>query len=127
MKIYIDKELFQWEKNRSIFLELNDTDPEISYIQFYNKNSRVGPEIPVINNEAKIPDYLLEEHYPIMAVACAGETGQTLAIARREFKVLKRAMPEKYEDESDEPPVPGEPEKPDYDDEEIIYDGGEEK
>lgn len=126
MKIYVDKELFQWEKNRSIFLELNDSDPEISFIQFYNKNSKVGPEIPVINNEAKIPDYLLEESHPIMAVACTGKIGETLAVSRREFKVLKRARPEKYEDESDEPPAPGEPEKPDYD-EEIIYDGGEEK
>lgn len=127
MNLYIDKELFQWEKNRFVYLEKSETDPLITYIQFYNKNSKCGPEVPVVNNRAQIPDYLLEESFPIMAIACTGEQGETLAITRREFNVLKRAMPEKYEDESDEPPVPGEPEEPDYDDEEIVYDGGEEK
>jgi hypothetical protein len=128
MNLYLDKELFQWEKNRYVFLELEDGDPQISHIQFYNKNSNLGPEIEIINNSAKIPDYLLEEKLPVIAIACTGESGKTLAIMRKEFKILERVRPEKYTDESNEPPVPG---KPGYDDEivydeEIIYDGGEE-
>lgn len=127
MRLYTDKELFQWEKNRFIFVESYKTDPLINYLQFYNKDSKCGPEVPVVGNKAKIPDYLLEKNLPIMALACTGKPGETLVVCRHEFKVVGRAMPEKYEDESDEPPVPGEPEKPDYDDEEIIYDGGEEE
>jgi hypothetical protein len=37
MKIEIDKELFQWEKNRQVSVTLEENDPEISFIRFYNK------------------------------------------------------------------------------------------
>lgn len=118
MKIYINKELFQWEKNREVFLELSASDPKISYVQFYNKKSKTGPEIAVVNNTAQIPNFLLEQDLPITAAACIGELGKTLVVARREFKVLKRVKPVEYENGN----TPGYPDE----NEEIIYDGGEE-
>lgn len=111
MKIWIDKELFQWEKNRYVHIETMENEPAISYIQFYNKKSVYGSEIPLKDNKAKIPDILLTECLPIMAVACTGLEGYTYPINRREFKVIKRAKPENYVDSSDEI-------------KDIIYDGG---
>lgn len=115
MEIMVERELFQWEKNRKIYVEQSTNEPQITYIQFYNKNSCSGPEIPLLGGSASIPNYLLREPYPIMAVACIGVQGNTQAIGRREFKIIKRPRPENY-----------------YHNEEgvqkqIIYDGGEEQ
>lgn len=111
MKILIDKELFQWEKNRQIQLILEDGDPQITHVQFYNCKISPSPISLLIGNYAQIPDELLQYPYPIMAVACS----DTWAIARREFKVLKRVKPENYDDnEGGESYL------------EIILDGGEE-
>lgn len=110
MKIWIDKELFQWEKGREVHISLTEGDPQIDFLQFYNSKSSSGPEVPLVDNKAQIPDALLKESLPIMVLACAGERGQTLVMARREFKVIKRAKPEIYANSSN------------Y----IIYDGGEE-
>mgnify|MGYP003304495277 CR=1 FL=1 len=111
MILKINKELFQWEKNRYIFIELEENDPEIFYIQFYNKQSKYGPEIPVENGKAKIPNFLLKEDLPIIALACTKIDENIQVIKRREFKVLKRAKPEYYFDDEDTS-------------KEIIYDGG---
>jgi hypothetical protein len=84
---------------------------------------------------------LLEEEWPITAAACTGEIGKTFVVARKEFTVLKRAKPVHYKDEEDNPDgevediTPSYPVQPDYpsvpdvptDDDEIIYDGGEER
>jgi hypothetical protein len=70
----------------------------------------LGPEIPLENNKAKIPDYLLKESLPIMAVACIGSKGRTQVVGRREFKVIQRARPEEFKEEIKH----------------VIYDGGEE-
>ena len=114
MEITIERELFQWEKNRKVFVTQLSHEQIVTCVQFYNKNSCSGPEVPLINGVAVIPNYLLREPYPIVAVACIGFEGNTQAIGRREFKVLKRPRPENY-----------------YHNEEgiqksIIYDGGEE-
>lgn len=94
MKLWIDKELFQWEVDRYVYLSTEDSDAKITFIQFYNGKSKTGPEIPMEENKAKIPDYLLQESLPIMAVACTGSKGSTQVIGRRKFKVIKRAKPE---------------------------------
>ena len=112
MNIVIDKELFQWEKERYVYLELADGEPVPDYIQFYNKNSSLGPEVAIFQNKAKIPNYLLTEHFPIMALACIGETGATQVLTRREFKVIKRVRPENYKEESSDDFIS------------VIYDGG---
>ena len=124
--LYIKKELFQWEKDRYIYLSQEENG--ITYVQFYNSKSKVGPEIAVKDNKVKIPNYLLEECLPIMALACVGQEGETQVISRREFKVLKRVKPELYVDDSDEPDIPDVPDVPGEDDPDkhIIYDGGEE-
>lgn len=110
MKIKIDKELFQWEKNRYVYLEASEDETEVSFIQFYNKLNQSAPEVPLIDNKAQIPNSLLKESLPIMAVACTSSKEGFQVITRRQFKVLKRAKPESYKDEEDKI--------------EVIYDGG---
>lgn len=110
MKLWIEKELFQWEKQRYVHISLSDTDPEITFIQFYNDKSGSSPEIPLNGDKIQIPDYLLKESLPIMAVACTGQRGETQVVGRRQFKVIKRVRPDSYFDTSKH----------------IVYDGGEE-
>lgn len=95
MKLWIEKELFQWETERYVNIS-QDSDLPITFIQFYNNKSKTGSEIPLKDNKAKIPDYLLEESLPIMAVACIGSKGKTQVIGRREFRVIKRAKPDDF-------------------------------
>ena len=110
MKIWIEKELFQWEKGRYVNISLDDDDPKITFVQFYNEKSGSSPEIPLKDNKAKNPNYLLKENLPIMVVACAGEEGETQVIGRKCFKVIKRVRPNSYFDSNRH----------------VIYDGGEE-
>lgn len=111
MVLRIEKELFQWEKGRYVFLETEENEPSISCFQFYNKKSRYAPEVPVEDGKAMIPNYLLKEDLPIVALACSNDSGETQVISRREFKVLKRVRPEYYIDDDDTS-------------KDIIYDGG---
>lgn len=115
MKLRIEKELFQWEKNRYVYIDASDEESLPDFIQFYNNKVSYGPEIRLEGNKAKIPNYLLKEHLPIMALACVGEEGETQVLTRREFKVIKRVRPENYIDDSEDELY------------HIIYDGGEEK
>lgn len=110
MKLWIEKELFQWETERYVNVSLDGSDSQITFIQFYNNENDKGPEIPLENNKAKIPDYLLQESLPIMAIACTGSKGSTLVVGRRQFKVIKRARPETNFENIKH----------------VIYDGGEE-
>ena len=131
MRLWIEKELFQWEKGRFVFVESAPDESQISYVQFYNKHNSSGPEVPLEGGKAKIPDELLEEYLPIMVVACTGKSGETQVIGRKKFKVIRRARPEEYipesddSDDSDNSSDPETPEYPDFD-EDVIYDGGEE-
>lgn len=115
MKIWIEKELFQWEKDRYVCLEFSNNEPQIDNVQFYNSKDLEGQVVPLKNQRAKIPNYLLKESLPIMAVACVGSEGDTKVIGRKSFRVLKRARPEFYYEEPEDSIT-----------KEIIYDGGEE-
>ena len=106
MTLTIEKELFQWEKDRFVIVN----DERITCVQFYNKKSKYGPEIPVEEGKALIPNYLLKENLPIIALACSGPSGKTQVLNRKEFKILSRAKPEDYIDDDII--------------REIIYDGG---
>ena len=109
MKIEIDKELFQWEKNRYIIFSSEITP---IFFAFHNQKSKYSIEVLPKENKVYFPNLLLKEALPITVEMCIGELGEGQVIARRTFKVLKRARPENY-----------------LDDEEIsyiIYDGGEE-
>lgn len=109
MKIKIDKELFQWEKNRKVNIEASSDEPVITVVEFYNPQSKVADAVEVENGEAEIPNYLLKVPYPIMAVACTGKIGNTQAVDRREFRVIKRLRPENYIDEGGAPESPSIP------------------
>ena len=47
--ITTDKELFQWEKNRYVFI----FNSEATFVQFYNKNSFEAKVVPISNSMAK--------------------------------------------------------------------------
>ena len=108
MALSIKKELFQREKNRVVYVD----DNEIFCVQFFNQKSKIGPEVPVVNGKAKIPNELLKESLPIVALACCKDSDETQVVERKIFKVLSRAKPDSYVDD-----IPGK---------EVIYDGGEE-
>lgn len=112
MKIYLDKELFQWEKNRSILIE-EDYGQKLTFVQFENGKSKKGLLVPIQNGAAKIPDSLLRENLPIIANICSGPREETRVVTRKQFKVLSRSKPESYVYEEDII-------------KEIVYDGGEE-
>lgn len=114
MKLKIDKELFQWEKNRKVEIVYeDDQEKKPTSIQFYNAKASYGPNVLIENNSAIIPNYLLAQNLPIIAAACLDSEDESIVLTRREFKVLKRVKPELYQDEDDTS-------------KDIIYDGGEE-
>ena len=115
MKIKIEKELFQWEKDRKILIETYPKEPVITIVEFYNADSKVGEAEVLKNNEALIPNQLLKVAKPLTVLACVGEFGNTKPIARKEFRVIPRPCPEGYQQDQ---PLP--------EDTIIIYDGGEE-
>ena len=82
------------------------------FFVFHNQKSKYGIEVFPEGNKVYFPNSLLKDSLPITVEGCIGKIGEGQVIARRTFKVLKRARPENY-----------------LDDEEIsyvIYDGGEE-
>ena len=113
MILKINKELFQWEKNRKVEIICEDNESKPTSIQFYNKKSSYGSEVSIVDNYAVIPNYLLKQSLPIVAVACLNSESENLVLTRRVFKVLARVKPEFYQDEEDTS-------------KDIIYDGGEE-
>lgn len=113
MKITIDKELFQWEKGRYVFIELLQGETA-TFVQFYNSKTLESYNEPLINGRSKIPNSLLKNNSPIMAVVCSGTPEQNKVIARREFRVIKRAKPENYTEDEEDNII------------HVIYDGGEE-
>lgn len=121
MKIKIDKELFQWEKDRKIIIETSSDDPDITILEFYNTGSRVGEAEVLQGNEAFIPNHLLRSSTPLTVLACTGEKGNTKPIDRRQFRIIPRPCPEGYDDDSVAPPTPDYPT-----DIFIIFNGGEE-
>ena len=108
MKIKLKKELFQWEKNRHLYVERENGEPEIYCARFYNSKSSVGIDILYEGDRMKIPNSLLKENLPITALICTLVGDDTQIIARKNLKVLRAIRPENYID----------------DDEEVIYDGG---
>jgi hypothetical protein len=100
---------------------VSQNNPEITTVEFYNKKSKVGPEVVVEDGKAQIPNFLLKDSLPIVALACVDDENGTKVISRKTFKVLARIKPEFYVDDNDGPSDPDEPDVPGID---IIYDGG---
>ena len=112
----IDKELFQWEKGR--YVTVSSAHPEITTVEFYNKKSKYGPEQYVVDGKALIPNFLLKDSLPIVALACVDSPEGTKVVSRKVFKVLARKKPEYYVDDDDGPV------NPDIPGIDIVYDGG---
>ena len=93
MKIKIDKELFQWEQNREVFVDFDKDEPQLLYIQFYNSKTQKSPLVPLEDHRAFIPDELLHQSLPITVLVCT----ETNVLARKEFRVLKRPKPEGFD------------------------------
>lgn len=106
----VNKELFQWEKNRYIYVDQNEEKPILSCVQFYNKKSESSFESPIEDGKAAIPNFLLKENLPIVALGCIKVQNEAQVICRKEFRVLQRVKPEFYIDEDV------------YKD--VVYDGG---
>ena len=105
----IDKELFQWEKERYVYVD--DKASSITHIRFYNRENSIAPEVPVESGKAQIPDCLLKEALPIVALGCKQVSSGSQVVCRKTFKVLKCARPANYIDTSESF-------------KEVIYDGG---
>lgn len=103
----INKELFQWEKER--YLDVSNSN--ITAVEFYNSKSKRGQKVNIENGQALIPNSLLKESLPITALACIDDK----VISRKTFKVLARPKPDSYIDGDDGPDIPGI---------DVIYDGG---
>ena len=99
--IEVDRELFQWEKNRCVTVGPQELLDEIYCLQFYNRKSTVAQESFLSKNKAKIPDKLLTQNIPITVIACSKEGDGTQVLAYKTFKVLPRVKPESYR-ENDE-------------------------
>ena len=93
----IDKELFQWEKERYIIV----MDSTITHVQFYNREDGFAQEVRVVDGKAQIPNKFLKEALPIVALECKQVMTGSQVLGRRVFKVLKRARPENYVDTDD--------------------------
>lgn len=121
----IDKELFQWEKGRYVYVKQND--PEIIAVEFYNKKSKYSDQVNVEDGKAQIPNKLLKESLPIAVLACTEDDDGTKVVSRKTFKVLARPKPEFYVDDEDNPSGPSVPSYPEVDvpGVDIVYDGGE--
>lgn len=105
--LYIDRELFQWEKSRHVKISENNQD--ISIVGFYNSKSKKTIEQPVIDGRAEIPNELLRESLPLVCLACAKRDNEIVVVFRKTFTVLARPKPTSYVD--DDPDI-------------LIYDGG---
>ena len=92
MEIKIEKNLFQWEKDRKVFIECNKTDYPSLYVQVFNTKTIAAPLIPLTTDYIIIDDKILEQPLPITVLVCSEER----VFARREFSVLKRPKPDGY-------------------------------
>lgn len=110
MKIKLKKELFQWEKNRHLYVEKENDEPEIYCVRFYNPKSSVGIDSLYEDGCVKIPNSLLKEGLPITALICTLVGDDIQIIARKNLKVLRAIRPENYMDDDEVV--------------EVIYDGG---
>ena len=100
MILRIDRELFQWDKGRYVYIEGEDKDL-IDYLQFFNKKSKYSKKELVSQGKVMIPNSLLKDNIPITVLACSEKTGEEQVITRREFKVLTRPRPEGYIEDDD--------------------------
>ena len=96
-------ELFQWEKDRYVYIEQSDQGERVYCVQFYNKKSQVAEEDCLIDGKVKIPNKLLTQNIPITVIACGEQGDGTRVLAQKSLRVLPRTRPMSYIDDDDEP------------------------
>ena len=110
--ITIDKELFQWETGRYVTIE--DNFSFITSVQFYNSKSKYSFDVKVEKGQALIPNDLLKEDLPIIALGCVKKDENEQVVCRKSFQVIPRPSPVTYSAE-DGPEIPGI---------DVVYSGG---
>ena len=90
----IGAELYQWDTGRSVKV----TGIEASKVHFANQGDSKAPIMDIVNDEAKIPDYLLQTGKQLCVYAVANG----VTIERKIFSVIKRERPENYVYEEDQ-------------------------
>ena len=101
MELRINRELFQWEAGRYIYIDYKENEEKASHVQFFNKNSSNSLEVPVIDGKAKIPDPLLKEKYPITAIVCINNLDEKRVLGRKNFNILSRPKPIEYKEQEE--------------------------
>lgn len=92
IKIKIENNLFQWERDREVFIDFDKTKYPTLYAQIFNAKTVSAPLIPLADNRIFIPDEVLELSIPITVLICS----ESKVVARKEFCVLKRPKPTGY-------------------------------
>lgn len=101
-QLQLDRELFQWEKDRILLIEPNTSLEQICCVQFYNKKSKISEESIPEGNKVKIPNILLTQNIPLTAVICGVEGEGTQVLGYKTFRVLPRLKPQSYQDDDEE-------------------------
>lgn len=87
------KELFQWDIGQIIVLTDEQAAEEV---HFKNDNSQEALVIRVVNNEAAIPNILLQEPLPIEVLLYYKDEDESYTIRRKTFGVIPRLKPIDY-------------------------------
>lgn len=87
------KELFQWDMGQSIVL-LNEILP--TEVHFQNINSTHALVVELVDNEAPIPNILLQEPFPIEIYLFYKNNNESHTIKRKTLTVIPRAQPDDY-------------------------------
>lgn len=87
------KELFQWDMGQSIVL-LNEILP--IEVHFQNINSTHALVVELVDNEAPIPNILLQEPFPIEIYLFYKNNNESRTIKRKTLTVIPRAQPADY-------------------------------
>lgn len=91
-------ELFQWDCDQVVVFDEIDSEGEDLYeAHFANRKSEVAYATNIKDNEATIPNVLLQDSLPIMVyVYKISDEGLGYTDFRKEFKVIPRTRPEDY-------------------------------
>jgi hypothetical protein len=86
-------ELFQWDIGQSIIL-IDETLP--TEVHFQNINSTQALVVELVDNEAPIPNILLQEPFPIEVYFFYKNNNESHSIKRKTLSVRPRAQPADY-------------------------------
>lgn len=101
-QLELDRELFQWEKDRILLIKPNTNLDQIYCVQFYNNKSKFSEEVTPQDDIVKIPNILLTQNIPLTAVICGKEGEGTQVLGYKTFRVLPRLKPQSYQDDDEE-------------------------